>query len=50
MEETVKICDELEEAGFDFAIAVATEPEIDAGAACGQLSIIDENTWDFVRI
>lgn len=32
MEETVKICDELEDAGFDFAIAVATEPEIDAGA------------------
>lgn len=31
---------ELEAAGYDYAIAVATEAEIEAGAACGQLSII----------
>jgi hypothetical protein len=37
-----KIKRELEEAGFDFAVAVATEAEITAGAACGQLSIITE--------
>ena len=28
----------LEDAGYDYAIAVATQPEIKAGAACGQLS------------
>jgi adenine C2-methylase RlmN of 23S rRNA A2503 and tRNA A37 len=33
---------ELEDAGFEYAIAVATEAEIEAGAACGQLSIITE--------
>ena len=31
---------ELEEAGYEFAIAVATQAEIEAGAACGQLAII----------
>lgn len=33
---------ELEAAGFDYAVAVATQAEIEAGAACGQLSIITE--------
>lgn len=33
---------ELESAGYDYAIAVATKSEIDNGAACGQLSIITE--------
>ena len=33
---------QLEEAGYDFAIAVATKSEINNGAACGQLSIITE--------
>jgi hypothetical protein len=33
---------QLQEAGYDFAVAVATEAEITAGAACGQLSIITE--------
>lgn len=33
---------ELEEAGYDFAVAVATQSEIENGAACGQLSIITE--------
>jgi adenine C2-methylase RlmN of 23S rRNA A2503 and tRNA A37 len=31
----------LNEAGYDWAIAIATQAEIDAGAACGQLSIIE---------
>jgi adenine C2-methylase RlmN of 23S rRNA A2503 and tRNA A37 len=31
---------ELEEAGYDYAVAVATQAEIKAGAACGQLSLI----------
>ena len=39
---TQQIKNELEEAGYDFAVAVATQAEIEAGAACGQLSIITE--------
>lgn len=34
---------ELEEAGYDYAVAIATQAEIKAGAACGQLSIIVES-------
>jgi len=37
-----KIRKELEESGYDFAVAIATEAEIEAGAACGQLSLIVE--------
>lgn len=33
---------QLEEAGYDYAIAVATKSEVENGAACGQLSIITE--------
>ena len=33
---------QLEENGYDYAVAIATEAEVDAGAACGQLSIIVE--------
>ncbi len=40
MEEQIK--KDLEEAGFDYAVAIATKAEIEAGAACGQLSIIEE--------
>jgi len=36
-----KIKNQLKEAGFDFAVAVATKAEIDAQAACGQLGLID---------
>ena len=39
--DTVKT--ELENSGYDFAIAVATCAEVEAGAACGQLSIITED-------
>lgn len=37
-----KIKTELEAAGFDFAVAIATQAEISVGAACGQLAIIEE--------
>lgn len=37
---TEKTCAELDEAGFDYAVAVGTEAEVANGAACGQLSII----------
>ena len=38
MNETIK--KQLEENGYDYAVAVATQSEIANGAACGQLSII----------
>lgn len=41
MTETIKQA--LIKAGYDFAVAIATEAEIQAGAACGQLSIITED-------
>jgi len=37
-----QVCKQLEKAGYDHAVAVATQAEIEAGAACGQLSIIGE--------
>lgn len=37
-----KIKSQLEQAGYDYAIAIATKAEIEAGAACGQLSIITQ--------
>ena len=44
-QDTKTVCEQLEAAGFDYAVAVAvaTQAEINAGAACGQLSIIVEN-------
>lgn len=38
-----KIKNELKDAGYDYAVAVATKAEIENGAACGQLAIIVEN-------
>ena len=38
-----KILNELKDAGYDYGVAIATQAEIEAGAACGQLSIIIEN-------
>lgn len=35
-----KIKRDLRESGYDFAVAIATQAEIEAGAACGQLAII----------
>ena len=33
---------QLENEGYEYAVAIATDAEIEAGAACGQLAIIDE--------
>lgn len=33
---------QLEEAGYEYAVAIATQAEINAGAACGQLSLLVE--------
>lgn len=37
-----KIKQALERAGYDYAVAIATEAEIKAQAACGQLATILE--------
>lgn len=37
-----KIKNQLQNAGYDFAVAIATEAEITAGAACGQMALINE--------
>lgn len=34
------IINQLKKAKYDYAIAIATQAEIKAGAACGQLAII----------
>jgi adenine C2-methylase RlmN of 23S rRNA A2503 and tRNA A37 len=33
---------QLEDAGYDYAVAIATCAEVEAGAACGQLAILSE--------
>ena len=35
-----KIMNQLADAGYDYAVAIATQAEIYAGAACGQPSLI----------
>ena len=37
-----KIKEQLEQSGYDYAVAIATQAEIEAGAACGQLSLLEE--------
>ena len=37
-----KVLNELKEAGYDYSVAIATQAEINAGAACGQLSLVLE--------
>lgn len=38
-----QIQNQLEQAGYDYAVAIATQAEIKAGAACGQLSLVTED-------
>ena len=38
-----QITEQLADAGYDYGIAIATDAEINAGAACGQLSLIDDD-------
>jgi adenine C2-methylase RlmN of 23S rRNA A2503 and tRNA A37 len=37
-----RIAEELEREGYDYAVAIATNAEVEAGAACGQLSLVVE--------
>jgi len=39
MEEIIR---DLESSGYDYAVAIATKAEVEAGAACGQLSVVCE--------
>ena len=41
MENLIK--QQLEDSGYDYAVAIATQAEVEAGAACGQLAIIEAN-------
>ena len=36
------IKEQLDQAGYDYAVAIATEAEVSAGAACGLLAIIED--------
>lgn len=36
------IIESLKQAGYDYGIAIATQAEIEAGAACGQLSLLHD--------
>ena len=40
-----KVLNALKDAGYDYGVAIATQAEIEAGAACGQLSLILEEDW-----
>ena len=43
MENVNQIINSINEAGFDGAIAIATEAEVQAGAACGQMCLVTES-------
>lgn len=43
MNKTEQIMNELKEAGYDSALAFATQAEVEAQAACGQLAICTED-------
>ncbi len=42
MENVRKIIADIKTAGFDGAIAIATDAEVQAGAACGQMCLVTE--------
>ena len=41
-----EIREQLEQENYDYAVAIATDAEIENGAACGQLALLDELTED----
>ena len=42
MEKVNQIVADINEAGFEGAIAIATEAEVQAGAACGMMCLVTE--------
>jgi hypothetical protein len=43
MKDANQVVNSIEEAGFEGAIAIATEAEVQAGAACGQMCLVTES-------
>lgn len=43
MKEVNEIMSQVQDAGFEGAIAIATEAEVQAGAACGQMCLVTES-------
>jgi hypothetical protein len=43
MNTTEKIMTQLEDNQYEYAVAVATQSEIDASAACGMLAMVVDN-------
>jgi hypothetical protein len=43
MQNVTEIVESINAAGFDGAIAIATEAEVQAGAACGQMCLVTES-------
>lgn len=43
MKEVNEILAAVQDAGFEGAIAIATEAEVQAGAACGQMCLVTES-------
>ena len=43
MNEVNAIVAAVEDAGFEGAVAIATEAEVQAGAACGQMCLVTES-------
>lgn len=42
MENVNQIVEDINAAGFEGAVAIATEAEVQAGAACGQMCLVTE--------
>jgi hypothetical protein len=42
MKQVNQIVDDIKAAGFDGAVAIATEAEVQAGAACGMMCLVVE--------
>jgi hypothetical protein len=42
MKEAIQIVESINAVGFEGAIAIATEAEVQSGAACGQLCLLTE--------
>ena len=43
MKDVKQVVDSIEAAGFEGAVAIATEAEVQAGAACGMMCLVTES-------
>lgn len=37
-----ELIEKVKEAGFEVGLAIATDAEVEAGAACGQMAILED--------